>query len=103
MLEGLLGRYWSGLCQPLKFFPETSYEFAAADYKAATGKKGKTTKTPLDFAQETWSGDDYTDGERDDEYFALFFRNEDVLDGEFEANARAVFHPLLVVAEEIKE
>ena len=103
MLEGLLGRYWSGLRQPLKFFPETSYEFAAADYKAATGKKSKTTKTPLDFAQETWSGDDYTNGERDDEYFALFFRNEDVLDGEFEANARAVFHPLLTVAEEIKE
>ena len=103
MLEGLLDRYWAGLRQPLKFFPESSFEFAAADYKAATGKKGKTAKKPLEFAQETWSGSDYTDGEREDEYFAIFFRDEDVLDGEFEANARAVFRPLLEVSEETKE
>ena len=42
-------------------------------------------------------------GEREDEYFAIFFRNDEALDDEFEANARAVFHPLLAVAEEIKE
>ena len=103
VLDVLLGRYWSGLREPLRFFPESSYEFAAADYKAAIGKKGRTAKTPQDFAEETWNGSDYTEGEREDEYFAIFFRNDEALDDEFEANARAVFRPLLAVAEEIKE
>jgi exodeoxyribonuclease V gamma subunit len=103
VLDVLVGRYWSGLREPLRFFPESSYEFAAADYKAAIGKKGRTAKTPQDFAEETWNGSDYTQGEREDEYFAIFFRNDEALDDEFEANARAIFRPLLAVAEEIKE
>ena len=103
VLKGLLECYWSGLRRPLKFFPQSSYAFAAADYKVATGKRGRTDKAPLDFAEESWHGNDFTDGEREDEYFAIFFRGQDTLDGEFEANARAVFYPLLAVAEEIQE
>jgi len=103
-LQTLLDYYWAGLCEPLKLFPESSYAFAAADYKAAQGKKGRGTKTPLDFAEEKWLGNEFTArGECEDEYFALFFRNGDVLDGAFQAVARAIFHPLLQVAEEVKE
>jgi exodeoxyribonuclease V gamma subunit len=104
VLEGLLSRYWLGLCQPLPFFPESSYAFAAAEYKATTGKRGRSTKASLDFAQDKWSGTDFgPPGECEDAYFALFFRNSDALDSDFEAHARAVFRPLLKVSEEIKE
>jgi exodeoxyribonuclease V gamma subunit len=104
VLKSLLDRYWAGLSQPLKFFPESSYAFAAADYKATTGAKGRTTRTPMDFALEKWSGKDFgPPGECEDRYFALFFRNSDALDSDFEAHARAMFHPLLEVSEEIKE
>jgi hypothetical protein len=58
----------------------------------------------LDFAQDKWSGTDFgPPGECEDAYFALFFRNSDALDSDFEAHARAVFRPLLKVSEEIKE
>jgi len=104
VLEELLDRYWAGLCQPLKFFPESSYVFAAADRKALAGTKGRTVKAPIDFAQDKWNGSDFgPPGECEDEYFALFFRTGDSLDGDFEALARAVFHPLLEVSEEVKE
>lgn len=104
ILGALLDLYWAGLCRPLKFFPESSYAFAAADYRLLTGTKGKTVKTPLDFAEQKWNGSDFgAPGECQDEYFALFFRNGNCLDGEFETNARGVFHPLLEVAEEVKE
>ena len=104
VLEKLLESYWAGLCQPLKFFPESSYAFAAADYKERAGTKGRTAKTPMDFAQDKWNGNDFgTVGECEDEYFALFFKTGDPLDGDFETHARAVFHPLLQVSEEVKE
>jgi exodeoxyribonuclease V gamma subunit len=104
VLEGLLDRYWSGLSEPLKFFPESAFAFAVADSKSASGTKGRATRTPLDLALEKWNGSDFgPSGEREDEYFALFFRNSDALDSNFEAHARAVFHPLLEVSEEAKE
>jgi len=104
VLEGLLDCYWSGLSQPLRFFPESSYAFAAADYKAVNGTKGRSTKAPLDFAREKWDGNEFgMRGECEDAYFALFFRNSDALGSDFEAVARAVFHPLLEVAEETNE
>ena len=104
VLEKLLESYWAGLCQPLKFFPESSFAFAAADYKELTGTKGRTVKTPIDFAQDKWNGNDFgTAGECEDEYYALFFKNGDPLDGDFETHARVVFHPLLQISEEVKE
>jgi exodeoxyribonuclease V gamma subunit len=103
VLEGLLDRYWSGLSEPLKFFPESSFAFAAADLKASSDAKGKTTRTPLDFALEKWCGNEFgAPGECENEYIALFFRNSDALDSDFEAHARAVFRPLLALSEEMK-
>ncbi len=105
VLEKLLESYWAGLCQPLKFFPESSFAFAAADYKVQTGTQGKTSKTPIDFALEKWNGNDFfgSPGECLDEYVSLFFKTEDALAGDFETRAGGVFQPLLENSEEAKE
>jgi exodeoxyribonuclease V gamma subunit len=104
VLEQLLKLYWVGLREPLKFFPESSYAFAAADYRMLQGTSGRTVKRPIDFALDKWNGKEFgAPGECKDEYIALFFRNSDSLDGDFEDHARTVFDPFLAVAEEIEE
>jgi len=105
VLEKLLTNYWAGLSEPLKFFPESSFAFAEADYKAQTGTQGKTSKNPIDFALEKWNGNDFfgSSGECLDEYVSLFFKTEDALAGDFEPRARDVFQPLLENSEEVKE
>jgi exodeoxyribonuclease V gamma subunit len=101
VLEQLLQLYWTGLSQPLKFFPESSYAFAKADFKVRNGKAGKTVKQPMDFAQEKWNGNDFgTPGECEDAYFTLFFKDGDVLDDDFEQRARTVFDPFFECAQE---
>ena len=101
VLEQLLQLYWTGLSQPLKFFPESSYAFAKADLKARNGKAGKTAKQPLDFAEEKWNGNDFgTPGECEDAYFTLFFKDGAVLDEDFQERARTVFDPFFEHAEE---
>ena len=102
VLEKLLDLYWAGLRQPVKFFPESSFAFAVADFKLKIG--GKTTRSPLAQAEENWSGDEYKKtGERTDKYFSLFFNDENVLDEDFETVARAVFCPLLENLSEVGE
>jgi exodeoxyribonuclease V gamma subunit len=105
VLKVLLESYWSGLCQPLKFFPESSFAFAEADYKVLTGTQGRTTKTPINVALDKWNGNDFvgSPGECEDKYISLFFKNEGALDDDFETLAQAVFHPLLEVSEEVEE
>jgi exodeoxyribonuclease V gamma subunit len=101
VLEQLLQLYWTGLSQPLKFFPESSYAFAKADLKARNGTAGRTSKQPLDFAEEKWSGTDFgAPGECEDAYFTLFFKDGAVLDEDFQERARTVFDPLFAHAEE---
>jgi exodeoxyribonuclease V gamma subunit len=101
VLEQLLQLYWTGLSQPLKFFPESSYAFAKAELKAGIGKVGKTVRQPLDFAEEKWSGNDFgTPGECEDAYFTLFFKDGAVLDEDFQERARTVFDPFFEHAEE---
>lgn len=100
-LETLLELYWTGLSQPLRFFPESSWAFATADFKARHGAGGKSKKTLIEQAHEKWNGNDFAAaGECEDDYFSMFFRDESALDEEFMAQARAVFGPLLEVAEE---
>ncbi len=104
VLEKLLTIYWAGLRQPARFFPESSFAFAAADYKIQTGTQGKTTKNPIISAEEKWNGTDFGQtGEREDKYISLFFKEENPLDADFEATARAVFHPLLEKITEVGE
>jgi exodeoxyribonuclease V gamma subunit len=102
VLHRLLHVYWTGLSIPSKFFPETSYAFAEADFKLRNGRAGRTVKTPILFAQERWHGVEYgPPGECEDSYVSLFFRNGDPLDTEFENSARTVFDPLFGVLEEV--
>ena len=105
MLEKLLDGYWSGLTQPLKFFPETSYAFAEADHKNETATQGKSAKDPIAVAENKWNGNDFggAPGESQDEYVSLFFKNADALDEDFETLARTVFRPLLENMEEVQE
>ena len=80
----------------MKFFPDTSFAFAKADFTARNGKTGKGTKQPLDQAKKKWRGTEFgAPGECKDEYFDLFFRNAEALDDDFENQARVVFIPLL--------
>jgi exodeoxyribonuclease V gamma subunit len=103
LLRQVLDMYWTGLSAPRKFFPESSYAFAGADFKARQGRSGRITKTPIVFAQEKWNGTDYgPPGECEDSYFSLFFKNVDPLDNEFEDLARTTLDPLFGVLEEIK-
>jgi exodeoxyribonuclease V gamma subunit len=96
LLGELLDLYWTGLRQPVKFFPRTSFAFAEADYKLMTGTAGRSKKQPLAFAEEAWFGPDFgREGECADQYFSMFFGNGQPLDEEFEKAARTVFHPLL--------
>jgi exodeoxyribonuclease V gamma subunit len=101
VLEQLLQLYWTGLSQPLKFFPESSYAFAEAELKSRNGKAGRTEKQPIDFAEVKWNGNDFgTPGEREDAYFTLFFKDGAVLDEDFQECARTVFDPFFEHAEE---
>jgi len=105
VLEKLLDGYWSGLTQPLNFFPESSYAFAEADYKKEIGTQGKSAKDPITVAENKWNGNDFVGapGESQDEYISLFFKNADALDENFETLARTVFRPLLENSEEVQE
>ena len=89
MLAELLELYWKGLCQPLKFFPKTSFAYAEAVRKQA--------KDPMLAARTSWEGVSYRNikGEGEDDYYDLCFRNTEPLDEEFQQTALRIFNPLL--------
>jgi exodeoxyribonuclease V gamma subunit len=93
ILTNLLGLYWQGLRQPLKFFPQTSLAYAEASQNQTSGK----SKDPMSAASTSWEGNSYTKvpGEGEDAYYDLCFRNTDPLDQEFERIALEVFGPQL--------
>ncbi len=78
-LRLLLDFYWSGLRQPLKFFPRSSFAY---------GKKWD-----LGSAWNAWCGDYFPEG--DDPYYQLCFGASNPLDEEFERVSRAILDPLL--------
>lgn len=78
-LRLLLDFYWSGLRQPLKFFPRSSFAYAK--------------KWELGSARNVWRGDYFPEG--DDPYYRLCFGDADPLDGEFERVTRTILEPLL--------
>ena len=100
ILTSLLGLYWQGLRQPLKFFPQTSLAYAEAALKAASG----STRDVMSAARISWEGNSFNGipGERDDACFDLCFRNTNPLDEEFQQIALAVFGPQLRSVEEAK-
>ncbi|MGA7827183.1 MAG: exodeoxyribonuclease V subunit gamma, partial [Geobacteraceae bacterium] len=78
-LRQLLDYYWSGLRQPLKFFPRSSFAYGR--------------KWDVDSARNAWGGDRYPEG--DDPYYQLCFGDSDPLDDEFERVSRTILEPFL--------
>lgn len=98
VLGALLERYWHGLCQPLKFFPETSLAFVKAE------RSERARRQPIEAARASWEPGEFVKGAADSEdpHIKLCFRDADPLDAEFEREARDFFGPLLDAAREAK-
>jgi hypothetical protein len=82
-----------GLTGPLPFFPKTSFVYAL-------GHGDKSSKSAEDLALEAWEGnedDEFGEGEMEDPYFNLCFRNRsDPLGEEFQRLADQVVKPLVM-------
>lgn len=94
LLEPWLHAYREALCEPLPVLLKSSYAFAEGLLKP--GKK-----QPLDAArskaQLAWEGADFSPvpGESQDPWYALAFRDREVLGEHFEQLAEALFAPAL--------
>jgi exodeoxyribonuclease V gamma subunit len=90
-LRELLELHLRGLSAPLPFFPKTSFMYAIGQAKGA--------ETAQELASETWEGDEddeFKQGEKEDPYFNLCFRNHpDPLSSDFQTIARQVVSPML--------
>lgn len=96
LLADLLRLYAGGLCAPLAFFPQTSWEFAAR----TDGVKGGRSD-PLHAARGVWIGNDRMPGECDDGWNRLAFRGvEEPLDAAFQEIALAVARPIFAAMKE---
>lgn len=94
----LLGLYVDGMTLPLKFFPESSYEFA----RHALGSD-QPISTILDRTKRKWLG--YAHGEGRDPYYELCFERTEItelFDHVFQNIAVAVFEPLLQCLKKIE-
>lgn len=89
LLDRLLELYREGMRQPLRFFPETSLEYAK---KARDPKKaGKA----LSDARGKWHGRDFFPGEGKDQHCRRCFGDDEPLDDDFIATALEIWEPLL--------
>ncbi|HJV67350.1 MAG TPA: exodeoxyribonuclease V subunit gamma [Geomonas sp.] len=89
LLDRLLALYRKGMGYPVKFFPETSLEYAK---KARDPKKAFKA---LSDARSKWYGSEFYPGECKDEHCRRFFGDGEPLDEEFVETALAVWEPLL--------
>jgi exodeoxyribonuclease V gamma subunit len=90
ILEKLLKRYWEGLREPLRFFPEPSWLYAGLRLQKET-----PIEHALQKAREKWEGNEYVRGEIEDPYYRLCFGKKDPMDSAFEEIAAEIFEPLL--------
>jgi exodeoxyribonuclease V gamma subunit len=90
LLQHLLETYWTGLMDPLHFFPKSSWEYAFL-----LKEKKRSPEESLDRAITVWEGNDFTSGECQDPYHQLCFGNTHPLDSAFTDVAVGVFGPLL--------
>ena len=89
LLSELLALYRKGMSFPVRFFPETSLEYAK---KARDPKKADKA---LASARGKWHGSDFFPGEADDRHYRRCFGDEEPLDADFMATALAVWGPFL--------
>jgi len=88
-LDRLLELYRKGMTCPLKFFPETSLEYAR---KSRDPKKAGKALTD---ALGKWRGSEFFEGEGKDDHCRRCFGDEAPLDEEFTAVALQIWGPLL--------
>jgi exodeoxyribonuclease V gamma subunit len=99
ILQDLLGLFHQGLVLPIRFFPNSSYEYAEHLLNKAASELAALNK-----AKRKWIGSqfaDYATGESNDPYYDLCFRQSEPLDEAFEDIAVHVFSPLLAHSKEI--
>lgn len=94
ILQQLLENYyWQGLKQPLAFFAESSMTYVERL------RQGKTEAEAFEQAWNTWRGNDFAKGEKDDEYYQLCFgqwgEKTPLENASFRGLARQFFEPLL--------
>jgi exodeoxyribonuclease V gamma subunit len=95
-LVQLLELYWQGLTEPLRFFPETSLEYARL-----TLGQGKSAGEALGRVANTWEGSEFRRGESMKPHLELCFKDMDPLDQEFQRLSELVFRPMLAARTEI--
>lgn len=89
LLAGLLALYQEGMTRPVRFFPETSLEYAK---KARDPKKAAKA---LSDARGKWHGSDFFPGESGDDHYRRCFGDQVPLDTEFVKIALAIWEPFL--------
>ena len=90
ILKILLELYWKGMSEPLRFFPESSFEYAVNILR-----KRRITKEALTAGKRKWEGHEFSRGESQDPYFELCFGKNNPLDDDFKRTSITVFEPLL--------
>ena len=80
-----------GMCRPIHYFPESSYQYARSKYLL-----GRSETQALKAARRAWQGNDFTQtrAESKDPYFDICFRYIDPIDDAFQEHTRAVWQPL---------
>jgi exodeoxyribonuclease V gamma subunit len=99
ILQDLLELFHQGLVLPIRFFPNSSYEYAKHLLNKAASELAALKK-----AKRKWIGSqfgDYATGESNDPYYDLCFCQSEPLDETFENIAVRVFSPLLAHSREI--
>ena len=89
LLDRLLTLYREGMSYPLRFFPETSLEYAK---KARDPKRAQKA---LNDARGKWHGSEFFPGEGKEQHCRRCFGDEEPLDDDFIATAVAIWEPLL--------
>ena len=86
-LQVLLDLYWQGLCEPLHFFPATSFAWIDA-LRKGKGREGKA-------AESSWNSSLYYHGEGEDLAYQIALKGRLPLDPGFESLAASVIGPIL--------
>ncbi len=97
VLGKLLDMYWKGLIKPLHFFPASSWE-----YVQQVVEKGRPVEDALRKAYSIWAGDDFRQGEAEDLYYHLCFKDKNPIDSEFQDSAMEVFGPVVEFQRKVK-
>lgn len=89
ILGDLLELYAEGKTRPLPFFPRTAFAYALA-------RERDPNKPSVELVWRAWEGSEFAQGEREDPYFDLCFRNgPDPLGEDFNRIAWRVVAPIL--------